>query len=981
MTTTRFKKVRLFKLVKEFNVSLETLKEHLEETGYAEALTGSGINAAIKDEAAYDELLNAFASDRETAERVHKKRARQIATETQPQPEPEPAAPEAEPAPEPSVAAGDGAEPLPEEAPVAVEPVAPEPEEAAEETAPEEEAEAEVPEQVAEAVAGEADEADQVDAVDTPAEAALAEETTTKEAPAPMPEPVEAEASAEAEPAPEPVAEESVPEQETPAAAEAPIEATPAPEPLAAEETAIEPPLEYAEDAAGEPLDEEDALEEPGDDEDPEDETLSAKRYKLAGTTVLGKMDLSEVKDAEPGKRKRKRKRKRKTAAPADEEPVAQGTDGRQTSRRKRRRKGTGVDEEDIEETLQKTLREIEQGAGGARRQRRRRRRERHAEQREQEIEEQREQEQTLRIPEFVSTGDLANLMNIPVNEVIQKLFESGMIVSINQRLDADTISFVADEYEYDVEFITEFGMEDILLEEDAPELLKARAPIVTVMGHVDHGKTSLLDYIRNANVVAGEAGGITQHIGAHKVNLPDSRDITFLDTPGHEAFTAMRARGAKVTDVVVLVVAADDAVMPQTVEAINHARAAEVPIVVAINKMDRAQANAEKVMQQLADHNVLVEQYGGKVQCAMVSAHTGEGVSDLMDKILLEAEVMELKANPDRNADGVVIESRLEKGRGNVATVLVRNGTLRLGDYFIAGLYNGRVRAMFDERDHRVAEAGPSQPAMVLGLSGSPEAGDQLVGLDEEKEARDISQRRQQIRREQSLRQKKHITLDEIGRRLALGDFRELNLIIKADVGGSVEALADSLLKLSTEEVALNVIHSGVGAITESDVMLASASDAVIIGFQVRPTPGARLLAEREEIDIRTYSVIYDAIEDIRDALEGLLSPEEKEVTKGTVEVRNLFKVPKAGTVAGCYVIEGKIRRNDHFRVIREGVVIYEGEIDSLRRFKDDVREVQSGYECGISVRGYNDLKVGDQIEGYEIVEEKRTLAAGAPV
>ncbi len=981
MTTTRFKKVRLFKLVKEFNVSLETLKEHLEETGYAEALTGSGINAAIKDEAAYDELLNAFASDRETAERVHKKRARQIATETQPQPEPEPAAPEAEPAPEPSVAAGDGAEPLPEEAPVAVEPVAPEPEEAAEETAPEEEAEAEVPEQVAEAVAGEADEADQVDAVDTPAEAALAEETTTKEAPAPMPEPVEAEASAEAEPAPEPVAEESVPEQETPAAAEAPIEATPAPEPLATEETAVEPPLESVEDAAEEPLDEEDTLEEPGDDEDPEDETLSAKRYKLAGTTVLGKMDLSEVKDAEPGKRKRKRKRKRKTAAPADEEPVAQGTDGRQTSRRKRRRKGTGVDEEDIEETLQKTLREIEQGAGGARRQRRRRRRERHAEQREQEIEEQREQEQTLRIPEFVSTGDLANLMNIPVNEVIQKLFESGMIVSINQRLDADTISFVADEYEYDVEFITEFGMEDILLEEDAPELLKARAPIVTVMGHVDHGKTSLLDYIRNANVVAGEAGGITQHIGAHKVNLPDSRDITFLDTPGHEAFTAMRARGAKVTDVVVLVVAADDAVMPQTVEAINHARAAEVPIVVAINKMDRAQANAEKVMQQLADHNVLVEQYGGKVQCAMVSAHTGEGVSDLMDKILLEAEVMELKANPDRNADGVVIESRLEKGRGNVATVLVRNGTLRLGDYFIAGLYNGRVRAMFDERDHRVAEAGPSQPAMVLGLSGSPEAGDQLVGLDEEKEARDISQRRQQIRREQSLRQKKHITLDEIGRRLALGDFRELNLIIKADVGGSVEALADSLLKLSTEEVALNVIHSGVGAITESDVMLASASDAVIIGFQVRPTPGARLLAEREEIDIRTYSVIYDAIEDIRDALEGLLSPEEKEVTKGTVEVRNLFKVPKAGTVAGCYVIEGKIRRNDHFRVIREGVVIYEGEIDSLRRFKDDVREVQSGYECGISVRGYNDLKVGDQIEGYEIVEEKRTLAAGAPV
>ncbi len=963
MTTTRFKKVRLFKLVKEFNVSLETLKERLEQAGYAEALTGSGINAAINDEAAYNELLSAFAEDRETAERVHKKRARQVATETQPQPEPTP--PEEEPAPEAAAAAGDGADPTAEAEPAPVEPVAPaapEPEDAAEEIAPEEEEEA--AEEVAEAIAD---------------EAAAEESLAAEGALAPAPEPVEVRASAEEEPAPEDAAEESVPARETPAD-EAPVEEAAPSESLAAEETAEEPPLASLEGVAGDAPGEEDAMEEPADDEEG-DETLSAKRYKLAGTTVLGKMDLSEVTDATPGKRKRKRKRKRKTAAPADEEPVAQGSDARQTSRRKRRRKGTGVDEEDIEETLQKTLREIEQGAGGARRQRRRRRRERHAEQREQEIEEQREQEQTLRVPEFVSTGDLAGLMNIPVNEVIQKLFEAGMIVSINQRLDADTISFVADEYEYDVEFITEFGVEDLLLEEDDPALLKARAPIVTVMGHVDHGKTSLLDYIRNANVVAGEAGGITQHIGAHKVNLPDSRDITFLDTPGHEAFTAMRARGAKVTDVVVLVVAADDAVMPQTVEAINHARAAEVPIVVAINKMDRAQANPERVMQQLGDQNVLVEQYGGKVQCALVSAHTGEGVSDLMEKILLEAEVMELKANPDRNADGVVIESRLEKGRGNVATVLVRNGTLRLGDYFIAGLYNGRVRAMFDERDHRIEEVGPSQPAMVLGLSGSPEAGDQLVGLDEEKEARDISQRRQQIRREQSLRQKKHITLDEIGRRLALGDFKELNLIIKADVGGSVEALADSLFKLSTEEVALNVIHSGVGAITESDVMLASASDAVIIGFQVRPTPGARLLAEREEIDIRTYSVIYDAIEDIRDALEGLLSPEEKEVTKGTVEVRDLFKVPKAGTVAGCYVIEGKIRRNDRFRVIREGVVIYEGEIDSLRRFKDDVREVQSGYECGISVRGYNDLKVGDQIEGYEIVEEKRTLAAGSPV
>ncbi|MXW65118.1 MAG: translation initiation factor IF-2 [Bacteroidetes bacterium SB0662_bin_6] len=959
MTTTKFKKVRLFKLVRELNVSLETLKEHLEENGYADALTGSGINAAIQDEAAYNELLSAFADDMETAARVHKKRARQTASEEPPAgPEPE----VVEPAEEPQeiVAAGDGAA-----APVAeVEPLLAESAKVEQEKAPKEDVVAEgvvAPEAVVEP--------------DEDSAEAVAEEAPVEAEAAPAPLSQE---TAAAEP---PVAEEELETtKETAAEAsgeEVSVEEAPVEE-VAAEGEALEFLPEGTEEPAADiaPFDEEESEEEGA-------ETLSAKRYQLAGTTVLGKMDLSEVEEEAPAKRKRKRKRKRKAPIPGeDEETIVQEGEGRQPAKRKRRRKGAVTDEEDIEETLQKTLREIEQGTGGgARRQRRRRRRERHAEQREQEIEEQREQEKILRVPEFVSTGDLAGLMNIAVNEVIQKLFESGMIVSINQRLDADTISFVADEYEYDVEFITEFGTEDIILEEDDPALLKIRAPIVTVMGHVDHGKTSLLDYIRSANVVAGEAGGITQHIGAHKVNLPDGRDITFLDTPGHEAFTAMRARGAKVTDVVVLVVAADDSVMPQTLEAINHARAAEVPVVVAINKIDKEEANADKVMQQLADHNVLVEQYGGKVQCAPVSAHTGEGVSDLMEKILLESEVMELKANPDRNADGVVIESRLEKGRGNVATVLVRNGTLQVGDYFIAGLYNGRVRAMFDERDRRVEEAGPSQPALVLGLSGSPEAGDQLVGLDEEKEARDISQRRQQIHREQSLRQKKHITLDEIGRRLALGDFKELNMIIKADVGGSVEALEDSLLKLSTEEVALNVIHSGVGAITESDVMLASASDAVIIGFQVRPSPGARALAEREEIDIRTYSVIYDAIEDIRDALEGLLSPEEKEVTRGTVEVRELFKVPKAGTVAGCYVIEGKIRRNDRMRVIREGVVIYEGEIDSLKRFKDDVREVQSGYECGISIKGYNDIKVGDQVEGYEIIEEKRTLQVGSPV
>ena len=494
-------------------------------------------------------------------------------------------------------------------------------------------------------------------------------------------------------------------------------------------------------------------------------------------------------------------------------------------------------------------------------------------------------------------------------------------------------------------------------------------------MGHVDHGKTSLLDYIRNENVVAGEAGGITQHIGAHHVVLKNGKELTFLDTPGHEAFTAMRARGAQVTDLVILVVAADDAVMPQTLEAINHAKAAEVPLIVAVNKIDKPDANEQRVMQQLADNNVLVEQWGGKVQCELVSAKTGQGIDELLDKVMIEAEMLDLKANPTRDAVSTVIESRLERGRGNVATVLVQNGTLRVGDPFIAGIYSGRVRAMFDERDQRIEEAGPSMPALVIGLAGQPEVGDSFIVLADEKEARDVAQRRQQIHREQALRQRKHITLDEIGRRLALGDFRELHLIVKGDVGGSVEALSDSLLKLSTEEVVVNIIHKGVGAINERDVYLASASNAIIIGFQVRPVLGARQLAEREEIDIRLYSVIYHAIEEVHDALEGLLSPEKSEHILGLVEVREIFKVPKVGTVAGCFVMDGKIRRSDKIHLIREDVVIYDGTLSSLKRFKDDVREVQSGYECGMGIDNFNDIKIGDQIEAYEIIEKKRKL------
>ena len=643
--------------------------------------------------------------------------------------------------------------------------------------------------------------------------------------------------------------------------------------------------------------------------------------------------------------------------------------------KRKKKKHGPTVDQADVEKTLHDTLRELEQGASKVRQRRRKARRDERAAERLREQEELSEQEKVLRVTEFVSTGELANLMGISVNDVISTLFSAGMIVSINQRLDADTITIVADEYGFDVDFITDLGSEDLVLEEDDPADLKPRPPVVTVMGHVDHGKTSLLDHIRKSNVVSGEAGGITQHIGAYHVELPGGGIITFLDTPGHEAFTAMRARGAQVTDIVILVVAADDAVMPQTIEAINHARAAGVPLVVAVNKIDRPDANPQRVMQQLADQGVLVEQYGGKVQCALVSAKTGEGITDMMEKVLLEAELLDLRANPERNAYGTVIESRLEKGRGNVATVLVQNGTLRVGDVFVVGIYSGRVRAMFDELDQRIEAVGPAIPALVLGLVGAPDVGDQLVVLDDEREARNIAQKRQQIYREQSLRQRKHITLDEIGRRLALGEFRELNLIVKGDVGGSVEALSDALLKLSTEEVVVNIIHRGVGAITESDVMLASASDAVIVGFQVRPMTNARLLAEREEIDIRTYSIIYDAIAEVRDALEGLLSPEKSEQINGVAEVRELFKVPKAGTIAGCFVTDGKIRRNDRIHLIREGVVIYDGTLSSLKRFKDDVREVVSGYECGMGIENYNDIKVGDQIEAFEIIETKRKL------
>lgn len=580
-----------------------------------------------------------------------------------------------------------------------------------------------------------------------------------------------------------------------------------------------------------------------------------------------------------------------------------------------------------------------------------------------------------LKITEFVTANDLASLMDVPVNSVIATCMNIGMMVSINQRLDAETINLVAEEFGFETEYVSADVTEAIENIEDKEEDLQPRPPIVTVMGHVDHGKTSLLDYIRKANVIAGEAGGITQHIGAYNVKLPNGRHITFLDTPGHEAFTAMRARGAKITDIAIIIVAADDDVMPQTVEAINHASAAGVPMVFAINKIDKPAANPDKIKEQLGAMNYLVEDWGGKYQSQDISAKKGIGVEELMEKVLLEAEMLDLKANPDRAAIGSVIESSLDKGRGYVATVLVQNGTLKVGDVILAGTHYGKVKAMFNERNQRVKEAGPATPVLILGLNGAPQAGDTFNVLATEQEARDIASKREQLQRELSMRTTKRLGLEELGRRRALNDFHELNLVVKGDVDGSVEALSDSLLKLSTPEIQVNVLHKGVGAISESDVTLAAASDAIIIGFQVRPSGAARKEAEKEGVEIRLYSVIYKAIEEVKDAMEGLLSPEIKEEITGTAEVLQTYKISKVGTIAGAIVRDGKIKRGSKVRVIRDGIVIYTGELGSLKRFKDDVKEVISGYDCGLSVQGYNDIREGDLIEGYEEVEVKKTL------
>lgn len=749
------------------------------------------------------------------------------------------------------------------------------------------------------------------------------------------------------------------------------------------------------------------------------EEVFKLTRGKTPGISVVGKIDLDALnQQTRPKKKSKEEKRKEREAKekqrpdakrPAPAQPIENTGNEGERKKRKRIKKEridiehnfdnsyssdrndrrndrasskskksikTEVNEEEVQRQIKETLTRLTAKTPKKSAKWRKEKREAFSTKAAEAAEREMEESRILKLTEFVTANDLASMMNVPVNNVIATCMSIGIMVSINQRLDAETINLVAEEFGFQTEYVSAEVIENINNDEEDDEAdLTQRPPIVTVMGHVDHGKTSLLDYIRNANVIAGEAGGITQHIGAYNVVLEDGRRITFLDTPGHEAFTAMRARGAKVTDIAIIIVAADDNVMPQTIEAINHASAAGVPIVFAINKIDKPNANPDKIKEALANMNYLVEEWGGKYQSQDISAKKGTGVKELMEKVLLEAEMLDLKANPKRRASGSIIESALDKGRGYVATVLVENGTLHTGDIVLAGTQFGRVKAMFNERNARIAEAGPSAPVLILGLNGAPTAGDQFKVLPTEQEAREIANKREQLQRELGLRTHKLLTLDDIGRRIAIGNFQELNIIVKGDVDGSIEALSDSLIKLSTEEIQVNVLHKAVGQISESDVTLAAASNAVIVGFQVRPSIAARRLAEKEGVDIRLYSIIYDAIEEVKAAMEGMLSPEIKEEITATVEVRETFHISKVGTVAGGIVKEGKIKRTNKIRLIRDGIVIYSGELGSLKRFKDDVKEAVSGYECGLNITNYNDVKVGDLIEAYEEVEVKKTL------
>ena len=708
-------------------------------------------------------------------------------------------------------------------------------------------------------------------------------------------------------------------------------------------------------------------------------ENVKKDNYKkLSGLKSTGEtIDLNQFKKTESSESTPKSKKRRRRIVSKQDNPNQNNTSfkAKQKERFKRPTKEE-PSEEEVQQQIKETLEKLQgKSSKGKAAKYRRDKRDQHKQKSEEELAALEEESKILKVTEFVTASEIATMMDISPTEIISACMTLGMMVTLNQRLDAETLSIVAEEFGYKVEFVTAEIEEENIEVEDSPEDLEHRPPIVTVMGHVDHGKTSLLDYIRKENVIAGESGGITQHIGAYGVELQDGQKITFLDTPGHEAFTAMRARGAQVTDLAIIVVAADDDIMPQTKEAISHAQAASVPIVFAINKIDKPNSNPDKIKEGLSNMNLLVEDWGGKIQSHDISALKGDGVNELLEKVLLEAELLELNANPNKDASGTVVEAFLDKGRGYISTILVQTGTLKIGDFVLAGKNSGKVKAMHDERGNEVKEAGPSTPISILGLDGAPQAGDKFSVFSDEREAKQIANKRTQLQREQTVRTQKHITLDEIGRRIALGEFKELNIILKGDVDGSVEALTDSLQKLSTEEIQVNIIHKAVGAITESDVLLASASDAIVVGFNVRPMGNARQIADKEQIDIRTYSIIYDAINDVKDAMEGMLSPDFKEEITGLCEIRETFKISKIGTIAGCMVTKGKIVRNSEIRLIREGVVIFTGSLSSLKRFKDDAKEVTKGYDCGLQVKDYNDIKVGDEIEGFINVAIKKKI------
>jgi translation initiation factor IF-2 len=918
------KPVRLSKAAREFNLGLDTIVEFL---------ASKGIEVERKPNTKLEPEQYALVRANFADEKVAKEKAKQksktllemeaiaVASKAKVSAEPEEASaptPEPAPAPEP--------EPTPEPEPVVEaqpEPVAEEPEAPVAEKAPAEEAPVEDAPEVTEEKSPES----AVKVVGKVDLDAVAPKKKTKKA-----------AAKKEEPAPEPVA---------PAKEEKPAEAT---------KEAVDTPNE--------------APAEPAKSEVPEAEVVRAKAEKLTGPTVVGKIDLPVEK--KPTTAGEKRKRKRITKVDVEAAGKQAGKRGRTVTGAPRKE----ISDKDIQKEIKETLARLSKGKKTqASAKTRRAKRDAKAERAEREQLAQMEAAHTLELTEFVTASELATMMDISVNEVISACMSLGMMVSINQRLDKETIGIIAEEFGYGVDFVSAEVQEAIEVEVDSEEDLVSRPPIVTVMGHVDHGKTSLLDYIRNTNVIDGEAGGITQHIGSYSVELEDGSRMTFIDTPGHEAFTAMRARGAQVTDLAIIIVAADDAVMPQTKEAISHAQSAEIPFLIAINKCDREESNPDKIRTELAELGIQVEEWGGKTQSQEISAKTGMGIPELLEKVTLEAELLELKANPEKRAVGTIIESSLDKGRGYVTNLIVSAGTLRVGDAMLAGQYSGKVRAMTNERGEALKEAGPSTPVSVLGLDGAPNAGDEFHIFEGEREARTIAQKRQQLQREQGIRTQKQVTLEELGRRIAVGEFKELNLIIKGDVDGSTEALADSLLKLTTEKVQVNVIHKAVGQISESDVLLASASEAIIIGFQVRPSGTARKLAEKEGIQIRLYSIIYQAIEEMKEAMEGLLSAKIEERITGTAEIRETFKISKVGTIAGCFVTDGTIHRNHGIRVIREGIVVYTGELGSLKRFKDDAKEVKKGLECGLNVEKFNDIKVGDIIEAYEEVEVKQTL------